>query len=348
MGVEASVSARGRKKSLVAVLVLLIVLIGYSEQALGQQEAEFHASDGDWPPCEQPGWFPSEFDLKDHTVFWYTDAYYIASIYMGDLGWENRFAYARSKDLCTWEDLGTILSDRPPDGWDSSRIWAPFVLEVEGTYYMYYTGVVSDVTQSIMLAVSDNPADPATWQRRGMIFQPSHEGMVWPGEGHWSDCRDPTVRFWGSLYYLYYTGQDKDGGIVGLATAESPQGPWRDWGSILTVPGAMLESSTVVYHNGWYYLLYHRSDGTGEEMRFGPSPSGPWSEPRLFRPGWAHEIWKTAEGAWMTSYLTSYQISIRPLTWDDAFSPPWPFIGEQVHHLWIPLLMQAEQGTHQN
>lgn len=296
----------------------------------------------DWPPCEQAGWFPDEFGLKDHTVFWHDGFYYIASIYLGNDSWEDQFAYARSEDLCSWEYLGGILQERPSDGWDSSRIWAPFVLEEDGVYYMYYTGVMSGFTQSIMLASSIDPANPNSWKREGMIFQPSHKGALWPGEGQWSDCRDPTVRHWSSLYYLYYTGKDETGGIVGLATSESPQGPWRDWGAVLTIPDTMLESPTIILHNGWYYLVYNRTQGVGEEMRVGPTPAGPWSEPRLLRPGWAHEIWGASDSSLMTSYLTRYQVSVRPLTWDDAFSPPWPFIGEQVYHLWMPFVQRAE------
>jgi hypothetical protein len=193
-----------------------------------------------------------------------------------------------------------------------------------------------------MLATSTEPENPDSWQRHGMIFQPAHDGMIWPGKGEWSDCRDPTVQQWGSLYYLYYTGKDEAGGIVGLATSKAPEGPWQDWGAILTVPHTMLESPMVVRRNGWYYLIYNRTDGTGEEMRLGPTPAGPWSNPRPLRPGWAHEIWKTPTGDWMTSYLTTYQVSIQPLTWDDAFSPPWPFIGAQVFHTWLPFVTYVE------
>jgi beta-xylosidase len=318
--------------------VFLFCVIGFLFSVVDLQPAHQANAIGLEILCDDPGWFPEDFGLKDHTVFRHDGFYYIASIYLGEKSWEDRFAYARSMDLCNWESLGGILKDRPEYGWEGFRIWAPFVMEEDGFYYMYYTGVTEDITQSIMLATSKNPADPESWQRQGMIFQPSHIGMVWPGEGSWSDCRDPMVKRWGSHYYLYYTGKDKDGGIVGLATAESPEGPWRDWGAILTVPGTMLESPMVIFHEGWYYLVYNQTSA-GERLRVGPTPSGPWSESRPLHPGWAHEIWMSMNGNWMTSYLTTYDISIQPLTWDETFSPAWPFIGEQVHHLWLPLIM---------
>ena len=53
------------------------------------------------PPCEHPGWFPEDFGLKDHTVFWYAGYYYLMSNYINP---ETKFAYARSTDFCTWEE----------------------------------------------------------------------------------------------------------------------------------------------------------------------------------------------------------------------------------------------------
>jgi hypothetical protein len=329
------------RKWLIFLFFLISLVGGVGPLEGGTRERRMEITTGDLT-CEQSGWFPQEFALKDHTIFWYDGFYYAASIYLGNKTWEDRFAYARSEDLCNWEYLGGLLQDRPSAGWEGFRIWAPFVFEENEVYYMYYTGVTSDITQSIMLATSTDPADIDSWQRHGMVFQPSHENMVWPGEGYWSDCRDPTVRRWGSLYYLYYTGRDNAGGIVGLATSEFPKGPWQDWGAILTIPNTMLESPTVVFRDGWYYLIYNRTDGTGEVVRVGPSPAGPWSWPRLLRPGWAHEIWRTPDSKWMTSYLTTYQISIQSLVWDDVSSPPWPFIGEQVFRVWIPFLSHAK------
>lgn len=289
-------------------------------------------------PCEPAGWFPEHISLKDHTVFQFQGFYYLASIYITSDHVEDRFAYARSPDLCEWDNIGPILKDRAAGTWDDYRIWAPFVLQENGTFYMFYTGVTEDFTQSIMLATTTDPDDPLTWRREGMIFQPDHPGTQWDGAGYWSDARDPMVLTADDRYYLYYTARDVAGGIVGLATAPEPAGPWRDWGATLTLPDAMPESPTIVPHNEWYYLIYNRMmDGAGPEMRVGPTPNGPWSYPRSLAPGWAHEFWQTPENAWMTSYLTSYDVTIREVTWDTASSPAWPFIGSTVWHTWLPI-----------
>lgn len=294
------------------------------------------------PPCEQPGWFPADFGLKDHTLFWYDGLYYLASIYLAADGYEQRFAYASSPDLCTWTDLQGILRERTPGAWDEFRIWAPFVYQEGGEYYMYYTGVTADFTQSILLATSRNPADPGSWQHREeMVFQPSHPDVVWPGSGFWSDCRDPTVVKVDGLYHLYYTGMSQEGGIVGLATAPSPMGPWVDWGPI-TEPTAFSipESPTLVRYGAFYYLVYHDvgASGLGPVVRFGPTPAGPWSTPRPFPPGWAHEIWTAPGGEFWASYVWQGGIAVQPLTWDDAYDPPQPFIGWAHHRVLLPLV----------
>ncbi|MBN2549635.1 MAG: family 43 glycosylhydrolase [Anaerolineales bacterium] len=309
------------------------------------------------PLCTSPGWYPTDFGLKDHAIFWHAGYYYLVSILIPPedpaLLKQNRFAYARSIDLCQWEDLSPILADRPPGAWDEAAIWAPTVYQEAGTYYMFYTGVTRDYTQSILLATSTNPADPASWEKEDFIFQPNHPEMIWQ-VGEWADCRDPYVTKIDEQYHLYYTGRDRSGrneagrGIIGLATAPSLFGPWTDHGSILplsdgqSAPAEMLESPFLVQMSAQdrpiYYLFYTRSY-QGGEYRVSNSPAGSWQGPVDFQPGWAHEFWQDIQGKWFTSYLTSYSITISPLTWDAFFNPWQPWIGENVHHLIFPLIL---------
>ena len=181
--------------------------------------------------CLPSHWVGSEYGLKDHTLFYADGYYYGVSIYLSQQNYEDRFAYVRSQDLCTWTELSPILTERTPGTWDAFRIWAPFVIRegdpsaIDPLYFMFYTGVTADITQSIMLATTPTPQDPASWQPQGMVFQPQHPGMVWAGAGKWSDARDPTVLYSQGRYYLYYTGMDVGGGIVGVGVADSLSGP---------------------------------------------------------------------------------------------------------------------------
>ena len=192
-----------------------------------------------------------------------------------------------------------------------------------------------------MLATTTTPQDPGSWEPQGMIFQPDHIGMVWR-EGEWADCRDPMVLKIGGLYYLYYTGQDRGGGIIGVATSSYPSGPWFDWGSIIPpLEGAMAESVTVVPYSGVYYLFYHHT-GVEEFFQTGATPVGPWQEAYPFRPGWAHEIWQAVHGEWYTSHLRDYAVYISPLTWDSFYLPPHPIIGPDIYHsIMLPIISQG-------
>jgi hypothetical protein len=338
-----------RRTIFFSVLILTTVasLLGPEVDAPASLLATSRAAPETAPPCDRPGWFPEDFGLKDHTVFWHAGLYYIAAIYLAEEGREEQFAYGSSPDLCQWTDLGGILHERPAGEWDEFRIWAPYVFYEAGVYYLYYTGVTQAFAQSIMLATTANPADPGSWQRQGVVFQPSHEGSVWGGFDTWSDCRDPAVFKIGGLYHMYYTGLDLGGGIVGLATALGPAGPWTDWGPILTIPGAMPESPTLTHHAGLYYLFTTNSGGSmsGGVYHYGPTPAGPWSQAYQFRPGWAHELWTGQDGQDYASFLNSYAVNIRPLTWNEYHDPPRPFVGDTIHRLHVPLILQQVDGS---
>ncbi len=312
-----------------AVLWLFLFMLGASIALLRPRSAAAQ--------CDSPGWRPASFGLKDHTVFTYQNRYYLASIYVGQ---DNRFAYGVSDDLCAWTTLDPILAQRPALPWNETLIWAPDVVPENGAYYMFYTSVDDTYTQRIALAVSTNPADPASWQVDvNFGFTPSHPGAVW-SENAWADFRDPHVFRMGDLYYLLYTGRDESGGIVGLATAETLTGPWQDFGSILTLESGMPESPTMIQANGGFYLVYNRAgDGaiSGEKYRFGPAPGGPWGEEEQFSWGWAHEIWSGLDGQTYVSYLTTYAVSIAPLTWNRRYTPPRPFVGRQLVEVFLPL-----------
>jgi hypothetical protein len=286
--------------------------------------------------CKRLGWDPTGFGLKDHTIFWFDGYYYIVSIRTPN---ESAFVYGRSSDLCTWEDLGVVLGKRTRGAWDEAFVWAPFVLEDNGVFYMYYTGVRHDYTQSIMLATSTNPADPDSWQRQGMIFQPNHEGMQWRAN-RWADCRDPSVIKIGDIYYMVYTGRNVDSPIIGWATAFSPAGPWSDWGALLALSeqDVMAESPTLVSHASTFYLLYNNTC-LGEEYRIGQSPVGPWSDAISLPPGWANEIWVGHDGLDYTSFLRGYDLVIERSSWNDTYNPPRIYVGTGHHWLYAPFVV---------
>jgi hypothetical protein len=327
------IAASPRRPGWISICLAVSTILAFTAPALAGQ-ADFT------PSCDHPGWFPAEFGLKDHHLFWHAGYYYLVSTYLPydrpPAQREDRFVYARSPDLCSWEILAPVLPDRQPGTWDEKAVWAPFVMEEAGVYYLYFTGVTAAGTQRILLATTTDPAAPSSWEIQEMYFQPDHAGALWV-DGAWADCRDPTVIKVDGLYYLYYAGRDQAGGIIGLATAPTPSGPWTDQGSLIPpLANATPESPTLARHEDIYYLFYNLA-GEGGYFRSGTSPTGPWQDPLPFRPGWAHEIWQSPGQGWLTSYLTGYTVSIAPLTWAGYAQPPHPFIGLIRSRLLLPL-----------
>jgi hypothetical protein len=158
----------------------------------------------------------------------------------------------------------------------------------------------------------------------------------------WADCRDPHVIFADGLFYLFYTGLDTTGGIVGVASAPAPSGPWTDLGTVITpIPGHVFESPNVFFRESTYYLIYHEtvagiSQGTSSQVNV--TPDSLFSQPLPLGPTWAHEFWLDAENNWYTSYLTTYSISISPVTWNPYGQPPRPFLGDEIFFNFIPIV----------
>ncbi len=300
-------------------------------QTGGSAQQAFNSS------CSQPLTLPG-MKLKDHSLFSYQGFYYLTTIQIDrelqkilqdDRG-EYSFGYARTRDFCNWETMGTSLEAERSE--QEEYIWAPHVFAEQGTFALFYTQVNPTIAQSIALATSTNPADPASWQKHGIVFQPQHEGMVYPWPHAWADARDPMVLKYQDTYYMYYTGQDTTGGIIGLASASNLPGPWSDHGAIFKTPaGVMPESPFVFCRQETCYLFYNLANigggGDGPHWRWAPTPTGPWQDPADLAPGWAHDLYFDG-----SQYLVSYvlndgeAIGVAPLQWDDSTTPPTPHI----------------------
>ncbi len=281
--------------------------------------------------------------LKDHTLFFYDDFYYVVSNHLplpeDDQTKEKQFVYVRTRDFCTWEDLGTIIGRGPEGAPDEGGVWAPHVIREGDTFYMFYTAFNRHIAQSIMLATSTNPADPQSWVKHGVVFRPHHESVIYHGPDSWSDGRDPMVMRYNDHYLLYYTGQDQHGGIIGVAMADDLMATWHDLGAVFRLPNNMPESPFVIHQDGYFYLFYNASH-VGQYWHWAPSPFGPWQS-AVFEPrGWAYDFYFDGS-QWLASYLVDHgqAIQMQPVRWQTHTSPATPLIHNRVY---LPLLYSAE------
>lgn len=170
------------------------------------------------------------------------------------------FGHAISTDLVNWTPQEPVLQC-PDSGWDGYQVWAPHIIEHDGKYWMFYTGVNSNACQAIGIATSDDLYHWTRCEKNPVIT--SGPWGYW-GTGHWSDCRDPMVLKDGDTFYCYYTAyrqlqKDPPEGeyCVGVASSKDLLN-WTDCGFIrlehsLTTPP---ESVFTVKRNGKYYLTY--------------------------------------------------------------------------------------------
>lgn len=105
--------------------------------------------------------------------------------------------HAVSADLSTWTILPDALTRGEPGRWDDMATWTGSVIEVDGTWYMLYTGLstVDDgLVQRIGLATSQ---DLTHWERHGQkpLLEADPRWYETLGDSTWPELawRDPWV-----------------------------------------------------------------------------------------------------------------------------------------------------------
>jgi hypothetical protein len=202
--------------------------------------------------------------------------------------------HAISRDLRTWTPQEPVLPAGPLGAWDESGNWAPDIIEVEGVYYLYYTGSDRNNNQKIGLATS---TDLYSWTKH-----PANP-LVEPGP--WSDRemgrdvagRDGMVYFdaAGRRYLMYYTATMADGRACLALAGSTDLIHWEDLGPTYIEEDRSynrLESAYLVPHEGQYYLFYSAKGGP-KSKGFSPEafdhfeivyvvsddPTGGWRKP---------------------------------------------------------------------
>lgn len=134
-------------------------------------------------------------------------------------------------------------------GYGETHLWAPHVIQVGDTYYMFYNGG-GGTTQQINLATSK---DLFHWTRRaaGPLF--------WDGIAG----RDPMVMRIGSQWVMYYTANANPTAASNHLVAYRTSTDLTTWSErkiaytdpVVGTGGGPTESPFVVQRDGWYYLF---------------------------------------------------------------------------------------------
>jgi beta-xylosidase len=269
----------------------------------------------------------------DHAILQLGDLWHV--IYIRGIAATNwpeyplsNFGHAVSHDLVNWHIRKPVL-ETVKTGFDRYQVWAPHIIEHQGVYWMFYTGVNDSATQAICLATSK---DLYQWERHSE--NPLFTSQPWGywDTTHWSDCRDPMVLKEGDTFYCYYTaarmvpGTETVENCLGIASSKDLIN-WQDEGyrrliHTLTTPP---ESPFVVKRNGEYYLFYTNYKYGIVYVR-SPDPLHGWEEdpddPQSIMEGVsATEIFEQ-NGKWYITFISHmpyglHFLEIRELVWKE-------------------------------
>jgi hypothetical protein len=236
------------------------------------------------PPIFLHGAFP----IADHA--WAQDASGRFHLYHHASEGQQSIYHFTSDNL---EDLipysATPALDFRPAAWDSHAVWAPSIVAVDGTYYMFYTGTTgsgNDPTAIQRIGVATS-TDLVTWTRSpinncpdtsgdGCISECNETWTTWDNGGAYdAQCRDPFVlRDEANQRWLMFmtvrldvTGITSQAISVAVSTdllnwsglgyiAATASGRTDGSGILGQRSGGVAENAFVTEHGGVYYLLF--------------------------------------------------------------------------------------------
>jgi predicted GH43/DUF377 family glycosyl hydrolase len=278
------------------------------------------------------GYAPKGFCLKDFCLTrvgreWHL--FHIASVpgvsccLPGNEMW---FGHATTTDFCSWTThLPCFYVD--PSSWDCGHVFAPYVIEHDGQYWMLYTGCAIDNTQRIGVAVSDNLFD---WTRAapGPVIRPEEYGWAFCPTTKGSACRDPHVVRTEDGFLMYYTAVTKEGrGCVATAWSRDLLA-WEDRGPAYAAPTlAHCESSNMQPLGGKYLLFFGGHYAYWSYVVSNNPFRWPPQEPTPLRRGiTAMEVLLRCDRKWLVAYfkMDNYRMFLGTIDW----SAPAPAIEE--------------------
>jgi len=207
------------------------------------------------------GYAPDKFYLKDFCLFEKDGIFHLFHI-AGTFGVscclpgnEIWFGHASTRNFQHWVTYGPCFYINPRR-WDGGHIFAPFVIEKDDYYWMFYTGCKIDNTQRIGVAKSK---DLFNWKRVGNkpVIRPEEYGWAFCPTTGGSACRDPHVCKFDDKYSLYYTAVTREGKACVARAASKDLIHWEDKGPAYIYKDLThCESSNVQELNGQYLLFF--------------------------------------------------------------------------------------------
>lgn len=195
------------------------------------------------------------------------DTFYMYATNAEDTGNTNYICAWSSKNLTDWKHEGKVFIPAR-DAWAVSSLWAPEVIEVDGTYYMYYSGHnIAKNYMGVGVAVSDSPTGPFH-ELEGEFGGKTYSRTVQPIDpGFPIIDANPFIDDDGKVYlYVSRDQVDKQSSVFGmeldkdmvtiLSVTEKPLvKPSQEWENP-TAGNTWNEAPCMIKIDGKYYLTY--------------------------------------------------------------------------------------------
>lgn len=235
------------------------------------------------------------------------------------------FAHATASSLHgPWNKQAPALTVDASYG--ETHLWAPHVIHVNSTYYMFYAGGGNPTDSEINLATS---TDLFTWTRlaSGPLFRDGYE------------ARDPMVTRVGNQWVMYYTATSTTSGgnhVVAYRTSDDLI-HWSDRGIAYSDPlvgtgAGNTESPYVVEYDGmWYLFIGPRPGYVGTDVFASTDPFQFTPDGLVGHlPAHAAEVVKDSDGSmWVSSAGWSQGgVWLAPLHWTTQ-----PYTREHLYAL---------------
>ncbi len=230
---------------------------------------------------------------------------------------EDDFAHATADVLTQQPWLKQPFALSVDSAWNETHLWAPHVIEQDGTYYMYYCGGGSDSSKyKIHLATSK---DLYHWTRH-----PKNPVIV---DGF--DARDPYLLKVGNTWVMYYTATSdpKKGNHIVACQTSKDLIHWSGRKTVFTDPsigtwGGPTESPTVIRRGKTYYLFIGPRDDYRGTCVYKSSDPFHWEIKNLAGQIKSHaaEVIRDSQGTWYVSHCGWGQggVYLAPLYWNDG------------------------------
>jgi hypothetical protein len=271
------------------------------------------------------GYAPLGFYLKDfclHEVDGTWHLYHIAGtpgVSCGLPGNELFFGHATTRDFVTWEthEACFFIDVR---GWDHGHVFAPFVIAHAGRHWMFYTGVATDNTQRIGLAVSD---DLFHWDRVGdrPVIRPEEYGWAYCPTSGGAACRDAHVIAHAGRFELYYTAVTRAGNGCVARASSADLLTWRDEGVVYGFSAWNQCESSNVQRRGDDWLLFFGGHHAWSYVASDKPHRWPDVPATVLRGDiTGMEVIRRAGDCWLVAYfgLADYRLRVGVLDWAAA------------------------------